>query len=112
MTAVELLAIGVVFLTGVITGTILLVSLASLREDRRARLSREAPDRVAHAGRLLTGLYVRRPGDDVNRRDLFAHDEPAEFPGPHRYLDPEARPRRLGKTAPDSRPDPETGSRT
>ncbi len=50
MAAVELLAISVVFITGVITGIVLLVSLASRREDRRAKLSREAPDRVTMAG--------------------------------------------------------------
>lgn len=64
MTAVELLAIGVVFITGVITGVVVLVSVASRREDRRQRLSREAPDSWSVAGRFLTGLYVRRPGDD------------------------------------------------
>ena len=64
MTTVEVLAIIVIFSTGVITGVVILVSLASGREDRRARLSREAPDRITLAGRLLTGLYVRRPGDD------------------------------------------------
>jgi hypothetical protein len=112
MAAVDLLTIGVVFIFGVLTGVVLLVSLASRREDRRARLSREAPDRVTHAGRLLTGLYVRRPGDDRNRRDLFDHDEPGGFSGPLRYSDPEARPRRLGKRAPGSSADPETGSRT
>jgi hypothetical protein len=112
MSAVDLLTIGVVFIFGVVMGVVLLVSLASRREDRRARLSREAPDRVAHAGRLLTGLYVRRPGEDLSRRDLFDRDELAEFSGPPRYSDPEAGPRRLRKAAPVSRPDPETGSRT
>ena len=68
MTAVEVLAIGVVFITGVITGIVFLVSLASSREDRRQKLSREAPDHWTLAGRFLTGLYVRRPGDDSPRR--------------------------------------------
>ena len=83
MTAVEVLAIGVVFITGVITGVVILVSLASRREDRRAKLSREAPDRVTLAGRLLTGLYVRRPGDDPS---WYGHpdDDQAEFNGPRR----------------------------
>jgi hypothetical protein len=67
MTAVELLTIGVVFITGVITGIVFLVSVASRREDRRERLSREAPDAWTLAGRFLTGLYVRRPGDDDPR---------------------------------------------
>lgn len=81
MTAVELLAIGVVFTTGVITGIICLVSVASRREDRRARLSREAPDSWTLAGRFLTGLYVRRPGDDSPTR-RSPDDDPAEFSGP------------------------------
>jgi hypothetical protein len=81
MTAVEVLAIGVVFITGVITGVVILVSLASRREDRRAKLSREAPDRVTLAGRLLTGLYVRRPGDDAPPYGYPDGDQP-EFSGP------------------------------
>jgi len=81
MTAVEVLAIGVVFITGMITGVVLLVSMASRREDRRARLSREAPDGVTGAGRLLTGLYVRRPGDDGAWYES-PDDDQAEFSGP------------------------------
>jgi hypothetical protein len=81
MTAVELLAISVVFVMGVITGIVLLVSLASRTEDRRAKLSREAPDRIAQAGRLLTNLYVRRPGDDRPEHD-YPDDDQAEFNGP------------------------------
>ncbi len=83
MTAVELLAIGVIFTFGMITGVICLVSLASRREDRRARLSREAPDRMTLAGRFLTGLYVRRPGDETPR---YRHpdDDPVQYSGPYR----------------------------
>jgi hypothetical protein len=64
MAAVTAILIAVIFITGAITGIVLLVSLASRREDRRARLSREAPDRTTNAARYLTCLYVRRPGDD------------------------------------------------
>lgn len=64
MAAITVLLIAVIFTTGAITGIVLMVSLASRREDRRARLSREAPDRTTNAARCLTGLYVRRPGDD------------------------------------------------
>jgi hypothetical protein len=78
MTAVELLAIGVVFITGVITGIVFLVSIASRREDRRAKLSREAPDAWTLAGRFLTGLYVRRPGDDAPRR-RYPDDERTDY---------------------------------
>jgi hypothetical protein len=84
MTAVEVLAIGVIFTFGAITGIVCLVSLASRREDRRVRLSREAPDRMTQAARLLTGLYVRRPGDDtVGYRRL--DDDPAEYSGSYRH---------------------------
>ena len=83
MTTVDILAIGVIFTFGVITGIVFLVSLASRREDRRAKLSREAPDRVTLAGRYLTGLYVRRPGDDAPRHRQL-DDDPAEYSRPYR----------------------------
>jgi hypothetical protein len=82
MTAVELLTIGVVFITGVITGIVLLVSVASRREDRREKLSREAPDAWTLAGRFLTGLYVRRPGDDDPRRRYPDDDNRTEYSEP------------------------------
>jgi hypothetical protein len=83
MTTVDVLAIGVIFAFGVITGIVVLVSLASRREDRRAKLSREAPDRMTLAGRFLTGLYVRRPGDETS---WYRHpdDDPAEYAHPYR----------------------------
>jgi hypothetical protein len=83
MTTVDVLAIGVIFAFGVITGIVVLVSLASRREDRRAKLSREAPDRMTLAGRFLTGLYVRRPGDETS---WYRHpdDDPAEYANPYR----------------------------
>lgn len=84
MTTVDILVIGVIFTFGMITGVICLVSLASRREDRRARLSREAPDRMTQAGRLLTGLYVRRPGDD-RPRPRHPDDDPVEYSGRYRY---------------------------
>lgn len=82
MTAIELLVIGVVFITGAITGIIALVSAASRREDRREKLSREAPDRWTLTGRFLTGLYVRRPGDDSPRRRHPDDDGRTEYSGP------------------------------
>ena len=81
MTTVELLMIGVVFTTGVITGFVILVSVASRREDRREKLSREAPDHWSLAGRFLTGLYVRRPGDE-SRKLRHPDDDPASCSGP------------------------------
>ena len=67
MAAVVVVAIVIVFGIGAITGVVFLVSVASRREDKRprsSRLSREAPDRTTLAGRYLTQLYVRRPGDE------------------------------------------------
>jgi hypothetical protein len=82
MTAVTLLVIGVVFSIGAITGIVFLVSLASRKEDHRARLSREAPDRLTNSARFLTGLYVRRPGDDPWHDDDTDDDDYAEYSGP------------------------------
>jgi len=65
MTAIVAVAILVIFTIGMIVGVVILVSVASHREDKRLRLSREAPDRTTLAGRYLTSLYVRRPGDDT-----------------------------------------------
>jgi hypothetical protein len=80
MTADGLLAIGVVFFAGVVTGIVFLVSVASRREDRRDKLSREAPDSWTLAGRLLTGLYVRRPGDDSPRHQ-YSDDDQTDYSG-------------------------------
>ena len=65
MTAVVVVAIVIIFIFGMIAGVVILVSVASHREDKRLRLSREAPDRTTLAGRYLTSLYVRLPGDDT-----------------------------------------------
>ena len=82
MTAVVVVAIVVIFIFGMIVGIVVLVSVASHREDKRLRLSREAPDRTTLGGRYLTSLYVRRPGDDPVPR---WPDQPAELPSwPHR----------------------------
>ncbi len=70
MTAAVVVAILVIFAFGIITGIVILVSVASHREDKRLRLSREAPDRTTLAGRYLTSLYVRRPGDDTLPRNI------------------------------------------
>jgi|CZKW01.1.fsa_nt_gi hypothetical protein len=66
----------VIFIAGVITGGVLLVSLASRREDRR-RLSREAPSRLTQAGRYVTGLRVGGP-DSYRARRRYPDDSQAE----------------------------------
>lgn len=76
MTAVIAVAVLVIFIIGMIVGVVILVSVASHREDKRLRLSREAPDRTTLAGRYLTSLYVRRPGDET--APLAAPQEPQD----------------------------------
>ena len=84
MTAVVVVAILVIFCIGVITGIVILVSVASNREDRRWRLSREAPDRTTLAGRYLTSMYVRRPGDDIAPQGSFDGNQAEMLGWPHR----------------------------
>ena len=80
----------VVFIAGVITGGIVLVSLASRREDRR-RLSREAPSRLTQAGRYVTGLRVVGP-DSYRDRRRYPDDDQAELSElPDRNRDPRVR---------------------
>jgi hypothetical protein len=84
MTAVVVVAIVVIFIIGMIVGIVVLVSVASHREDKRMRLSREAPDRTTLAGRYLTSLYVGRPGDAAAPQAL-PDDQRTEILGwPHR----------------------------
>jgi hypothetical protein len=91
MTAVVLVAIVIIFIFGMIAGVVILVSVASHREDKRLRLSREAPDRTTLAGRYLTSLYVRRPGDDTVPQ-VLSGDQRTEIPGwPNRGLGDGAR---------------------
>jgi hypothetical protein len=73
MTALDVLAVAVVFAAGVIAGMIALVSVASRREDRGRHLDPAAPDRFTTAGRYLTRLSIRRPAHPTG--------PPAELPG-------------------------------
>ncbi len=63
MAAIIVITAVVVFIAGGVAGAVVLVSVASIREDRRPRLSREAPDRITAAGRYVTRLDVRRLAD-------------------------------------------------
>jgi len=49
----------IVFIAGAMGGVILVVSLASRREDRRYSLTGEAPDSACAGARWLTGAGVR-----------------------------------------------------
>ncbi len=84
MTAVVVVAIVIIFIFGMIAGVVILVSVASHREDKRLRLSREAPDRTTLAGRYLTSLYVRRPGDDTAPQALPEDRGTETLEWPHR----------------------------
>lgn len=67
MTTGLLIALAAIFIAGMITGVVGLVSLASRREDR-SRLEVRPPDPIARAGRYLTGLTVQHPDDAAWRR--------------------------------------------
>lgn len=70
-----LLAVAI-FVLSMIISIAFLVSFASRREGRRARLSREVPDSVTNAARFLTGLYVRTPGDQERKGGSDSPDAP------------------------------------
>jgi hypothetical protein len=84
MSLVVALAIVIIFIVGAITGIVLLVSWASRREDKKRRLSVEAPDRATLAGRYLTSLYIRRPGDAPELNQPEDGQQPEELSWPHR----------------------------
>ena len=84
MAAIVVVAIVIIFIFGMIAGVVILVSVASHREDKRLRLSREAPDRTTLAGRYLTSLYVRRPGDDTVPQALPGDRGTETLEWPHR----------------------------
>ena len=73
MAGVVVIAVVLVFVFGTIVGAVLLVSIASLREDRD-RLSQAAPNRIALAGRLVTGLLVENP-NNVHKQNGFRRDK-------------------------------------
>ena len=58
----------IVFIAGAMGGVILIVSFASLREDRRYSLTGDAPDSACAGARRLTGARVR--GDRFVSSDL------------------------------------------
>jgi hypothetical protein len=62
MTATLVFAVLVIFVAGIVAGTVLIVSLASRREDRDFTISGTAPTRLTRMARELTGLTYR---DDV-----------------------------------------------
>lgn len=47
------------FLSGVVTGLLLVIAWAVRREDRRVTLAVEAPDRVSGIARRMNGLQRR-----------------------------------------------------
>jgi hypothetical protein len=47
------------FLLGVVIGVIIMVAVASRREDKRLSLTREAPDAATRGARMVTGAGSR-----------------------------------------------------
>ena len=70
----------IAFIGGVVLGVIVIVSIASKREDRLYSLTREAPDTMCRGARLLVGVGTRGgwPVDQVPGQD----DDP---PGPEAH---------------------------
>ncbi len=64
MIAVTIVA--VTFLAGVIAGVLVLMRLAIGRERRDRRFSREAPTRLAAAARIVGGLHVTMPEQEIH----------------------------------------------
>lgn len=47
------------FIGGIVIGVVVVVSVASRREDRRLSLTGEAPDAMCRGARRLTGVWTR-----------------------------------------------------
>lgn len=72
MQAALAIAILAVFLGGVMLGVVVVVSVASRREDRRRTLPGEAPDAASRGARWVTnagcrGVVFPSPGEEVRR---------------------------------------------
>ena len=65
------IGMALVFAIGVVLGVIAMVSMASVREDRRGTLTRQPPDALARGARRLNGVGLRdvtsREPEDVRR---------------------------------------------
>jgi hypothetical protein len=68
----------IAFIGGVIIGVVVIVSIASRREDRLFSLTGEAPDAVCRGARRFTGVWTRGGWpvdrgaggrDDIRRRE-------------------------------------------
>jgi hypothetical protein len=67
----------IAFIGGVVLGVIVIVSIASKREDRLYSLTRQAPDAMCRGARLLVGVGTRGgwPVDPVPGQDDDAGQE-------------------------------------
>ena len=95
MTAAVVVAILVIFAFGIITGIVILVSVASHREDKRLRLSREAPDRTTLAWAVpdcacTSGVPEMTPSRATSRMRCGPSRSAGRIAGAH--LQPLARP--------------------
>ena len=66
----------IAFIGGVVLGVIVIVSIASKREDRLYSLTRQAPDAMCRGARLLIGVGTRGgwPVEPVSGEDDDAQD--------------------------------------
>ncbi len=69
----------IAFISGTLIGVVVIVSIASRREDRRYSLAYEAPDAVCRGARRLLGVGTRggRPVSHASgRRDAQRREAP------------------------------------
>jgi hypothetical protein len=71
ITVAVAIGMALVFAIGVVFGVIVMVSMASRREDRLGTLTRQPPDLLARGARRLNGVGLRnitpRDAEDVQR---------------------------------------------
>jgi hypothetical protein len=72
--------LAVAFLTGAITGVLVLIVLSVSREDHRGHLPSQAPTRITAAARVLTGLRVSGPENAPVHAALGSHQHPHRAP--------------------------------
>ena len=72
------ITISAIFVSGVISGVVGLVTAAIHHEERDHTLTRAAPSHTACAARGLNGVYVRTPR--VRQASHRRHETPAQHP--------------------------------
>ena len=86
MADIVLIVVVIGFVAGALAGAMLLVCMASLREDKM-RLGTRPPDRISRAGRLITGLKISEHAPWDGHIDRIGEPVPARTRR-YRYVPP------------------------